>query len=52
VLNTLAGSFEGLRLPGGGVFALRMDTFAQYYAGFGGAWAVVPAVRRRYTSTV
>jgi len=37
VLNTLPGSFQGLTLPGGGVFALRMDTFAQYYAGFGGA---------------
>jgi hypothetical protein len=37
VLNTLQGSFQGLTLPGGGVFALRMDTFAQYYAGFGGA---------------
>jgi Calpain family cysteine protease len=36
-LNTLPGSFQGLTLPGGGVFALRMDTFAQYYASFGGA---------------
>jgi calpain family cysteine protease len=37
VLNTLPGSFQGLTLPGGGVFALRMDTFSQYYASFGGA---------------
>ena len=37
VLNTLAGSFQGLTLPGGGVFALRMDTFSQYYVTFGGA---------------
>jgi Calpain family cysteine protease len=37
VLNTLPGTFEGLTLPGGGVFALRMDTFAQYYVTFGGA---------------
>jgi hypothetical protein len=36
-LNTLSGTFQGLSLPGGGVFALRMDTFAQYYAAFGGA---------------
>jgi Calpain family cysteine protease len=37
VLNTLPGSFQGLTLPGGGVFALRMDTFSQYYVTFGGA---------------
>lgn len=37
VLNTVPGSFQGLTLPGGGVFALRMDTFSQYYVTFGGA---------------
>jgi calpain family cysteine protease len=37
VLNTLPGTFQGLTLPGGGVFALRMDTFSQYYVTFGGA---------------
>jgi Calpain family cysteine protease len=36
-LNALAGTWQGLTLPGEGAFALRMDTFAQYYAGFGGA---------------
>jgi hypothetical protein len=36
-LNVLPGSWQGLTLPGDGVFALRMDTFAQYYAEFGGA---------------
>jgi len=36
-LNALAGTWQGLTLPGEGAFALRIDTFAQYYAGFGGA---------------
>ncbi len=36
-LNTLSGTWQGLTLPGDGVFALRADTFGQYYAGFGGA---------------
>ncbi len=36
-LNTLSGTWQGLTLPGNGVFALRADTFGQYYAGFGGA---------------
>ncbi|HEY5197803.1 MAG TPA: C2 family cysteine protease [Solirubrobacteraceae bacterium] len=36
-LNVLPGTWQGLTLPGDGVFALRMDTFAQYYAAFGGA---------------
>jgi hypothetical protein len=36
-LNTLNGTWQGLALPVDGVFALRADTFGQYYAGFGGA---------------
>lgn len=36
-LNTLGGTWQGMSLPSDGVFALRMDTFAQYYQGFGGA---------------
>jgi Calpain family cysteine protease len=36
-LNTLNGTWQGLALPADGVFALRADTFGQYYAGFGGA---------------
>jgi hypothetical protein len=36
-LNALAGTWQGLTLPDDGVFALLIDTFAQYYAGFGGA---------------
>jgi hypothetical protein len=36
-LNALAGTWQGMTLPGDGVFALRIDTFSQYYAGFGGA---------------
>jgi Calpain family cysteine protease len=36
-LNTLGGTWQGLTLPVDGVFALRADTFGQYYAGFGGA---------------
>jgi hypothetical protein len=36
-LNVLAGTWQGLTLPSDGVFALDVDTFAQYYAGFGGA---------------
>lgn len=36
-LNVLSGSWQGMTLQTDGVFALRMDTFADYYAGFGGA---------------
>lgn len=36
-LNALSGTWQGLALPVDGVFALRADTFGQYYAGFGGA---------------
>jgi hypothetical protein len=36
-LNALLGTWQGLTLPGEGIFAVRMDTFSQYYAGFGGA---------------
>jgi hypothetical protein len=36
-LNVLSGTWQGMTLPTDGVFALRMDTFSQYYAGFGGA---------------
>jgi Calpain family cysteine protease len=36
-LNVLPGTWQGLTLPGDGVFALQLETFAQYYAGFGGA---------------
>ncbi len=36
-LNVLSGSWQGMTLPNDGVFALRIDTFAEYYAGFGGA---------------
>jgi hypothetical protein len=36
-VDTLSGSWQGLTLPGNGVFAMRIDAFAEYYAGFGGA---------------
>ncbi|MGA2014005.1 MAG: C2 family cysteine protease [Solirubrobacteraceae bacterium] len=36
-VSTLSGSWQGLTLPGDGVFALALDEFARYYAGFGGA---------------
>jgi hypothetical protein len=36
-LNTLGGAWQGMSLPSNGVFALRVDTFVKYYAGFGGA---------------
>jgi hypothetical protein len=36
-IDTLPGSWQGLTLPGDGVFALALDDFATYYAGFGGA---------------
>jgi hypothetical protein len=36
-LNVLNGTWQGLTLPVDGIFALRADTFGQYYAGFGGA---------------
>jgi hypothetical protein len=36
-LNVLPGTWQGMTLPGDGVFALRLETFAQYYATFGGA---------------
>jgi hypothetical protein len=36
-LNVLSGTWEGLTLGNDGIFALRLDTFGQYYQGFGGA---------------